>query len=1209
MTHCLDRLTLDYFKLDAERNTAVVTTLGLDKITLDQFTLDQRRKDNVDASIALKWNQASMVCPECKIKYTQSGIVWSESKLKYNQKSYIKNDIEIKYNQLHYIENQLGLEYNQNSMIYPQIGVKYDSKFYLPVDVRIKYNQKHYIKNDIKVKYTQVHYVENQLGIEYNQASMIYPQVGIKYNSNSMIYPQSSIKWNQLAYISQDCKLKYRQVMSINNLFKIKYNQSAMVYPHICIKYASKTMVYPTSKIKWNQAAYISALLKIKYIQGPILRTSLVNYLEIITPQGGKMYPIIEDASFEKGTDIDTAKITIYENVPPYSLCRLIVNYNIILFEGMTMSCPKKGNVYELEIVDYLEHLQPNDPKPGLYLRKYEWIDVPLQNWVSSNKPTENSNIMGLIYMAVSAIPHVFFESYDAINHIYIWQLTGSTHIINEIFEDVALLTKRNSAIELQTLKGWYYDSVNNRLYIRHTDDVSPYNHVTTIPYIWDGPMPIRIGTIATPKATSVISFVSTADFDIPLETLNTYLYSADLEYESSVRGGITYIDISPYRGSGSIAKPANIYVSSFNILKIDEVDSNNVKYSTNGVILQGYGTGAGSVTAGVYRNMNIGGRFIYLEDASIHGEVQATDYVNKYLNEMYLPAQTVTFEAPLDILGVYDNRTVGDWIKVKIPIEDFVEDLRIQKMQVYFKDSIIKITAGDRLFSFEQRLKAIQSANEKYRKHLEDTVEEINLNWNNNIDAGITRDFDFEIKDNVLTVQKLEITFDVSPFVADTLTSSATSTPEGSCGPDEGTTHGHETEATQMTDVALLTVDVSAKTHKHSLSLANMGPPTSTAFVPGVTHKHPSGTLVNGDPSATTTVINSITYLTYSAASLTHTHNQGTLTDGQPSDVQSVISQLNSWSGSLTPFSHTHPSGTLVNGVSDDNVNVIYELLYGNCTAPNCTRTFACGSSLRSVASYNHAHGIIGNTGTPSGSPSTLTLVYNGNSVNVASSTHLHLITGSTGTPSASTSVITYATSNGTTTVGSATHKHTITGDTGVPDSALAEVAGSGHRHTGTTDNNTTSETVSNKDHVHSIGGKKVAEITDQVITVPESDPYTVNSDLQSSSGDWLDCNSMQTAPYGSDNPDLNPDMYLNLSIVNGTIVTPIAGSPFVVDTDDDAEKSGGPVLIDALVNTNGKYKIRATVSNKSEPGHACRCQLAVRLNGRIFVDTILKG
>ena len=1017
MTICLDKLTLDYFKLDAERNSAIVTTLGLEHVILDQFTLDVRRGTNVDSTIAIKWNQTSMVFPDCKIKYTQSGRVWAESKLKYNQKSYIQDDIKIKYSQLHYVENQLGIEYNQNSMVYPQIG--------------------------------------------------------IKYNSKAMVYPQNSIKYNQNVYIFQDCKSKYRQVVSIENLLKVKYSQAGMVYSQIGIKYASKTMVYPFVNIKWNQTAYLSTLLKIKYIQGPPLRTSLINYLEITTPQGGKMYPIIEDASFEKGTDIDTAKITIYENVPPYSLCRLIVNYNIILFEGMTISCPKKGNVYELEVVDYLEHLQPNDPKPGLYLRKYEWTDVQLQNWVSSNKPTENSNIMGLIYMAVSAIPHVFFESYDVNNHIYVWQLTGSTHVITEIFEDVTLLTKRNSVVELQTLKGWYYDSVNNRLYIRHTDDVSPYNHVTTIPYIWDGPMPIRMGTLATSKATSVLAFISTADFDIPLETLNTYLYSLDLEYESSVRGGIVYIDISPYRGSGSISKPANIYVSGLNVLKIDEIDSNNVKYSTNGVILQGYGTGAGSINAGIYRNMNIGGRFIYLEDASIHGEKQASDYVTKYLNEMYLPAQTVTFEAPLDIRGVYDNRTVGDWIKVKIPVEDFVEDLRIQKTQVYLKDSIIKITAGDRLFSFEQRLKAIQSANEKYRKHLEDTVEEISLNWNNNIDAGITRDFDFEIKDNVLSVQKLEITFDVSPFVADTLTSSATSTPEGSCGPDEGTTHGHETEATQMTDIAPMTVDVAAKTHKHALSLTNMGAPTSTAFVPGVTHKHPSGTLANGTP--------------------------------------------------------------------DNAVDVIYQLLYGNCTAPNCTRTFACGSVTRSVSAYNHIHSISGNTG--------------------------------------------------------------------VPDSALEEVAGSGHRHTGNTDDNTTSETVSHKNHIHSIGAKKVAEITDQVITVPESDPYTVNSDLQSSGGDWLDCNSMQIAPYGSDNPDLNPDIYLNLSIVNGSTVTPITGSPFIVDTDDDAEKSGGPVLIDSIVNTNGKYQIRATISNKSEPGHACRCQLAVRLNGRIFVDTILKG
>ena len=497
---------------------------------------------------------------------------------------------------------------------------------------------------------------------------------------------------------------------------------------------------------------------------------------------------------------------------------------------------------------------------------------------------------------------------------------------------------------------------------------------------------------------------------------------------------------------------------------------------------MQGYGSGAGSITAGIYRNMGIGGRFIFLEDASIHGEAQATDYVENYLEEMYLPSQSITFEAPLDIMGIYDNRSIGDYVKVIIPVEDFVEDLRIQKLQIFLKDSVIKITAGDRLFSLEQKLKAIKSANEKYRKHLEDTVEEISLNWDSNIDSGLGADFDFEIKDNTLSIQKLEISYDISKMVVDSTGNSPTNSPAGGggegggvAGEAQGTGHTHKIKAGEKADASTMTVEVALKTHLHPLSLTNTGAPTSIAYIPTV--------------------------------------------------------------------NHTHPSGTLKNNTPDNAAPVINTLLYGNCTAPNCVRIFACGSTTTSVSASNHLHPIYGSTG--------------------------------------------------------------------VPSDTSGEVAGPGHRHTGNTDNNTSGVFVSNKDHDHNIGGKEVSQqATEQKITMPESNTWTPPGEFQNENGDWLDCETRAEVPAGNEEMSiLNPDMYLSLSIVSGSTVTPIAGSPFIVSTEDVSKNSGGPILIDSIVNTDGKYKIRASVSNKSEPGSACRCKLAVRLNGRIFVDSIYSG
>jgi hypothetical protein len=1210
----LDNCTLDRFKLEYSPGSNIALR-GLDKLTLDQFTLDARRQLTTEQDISVKWNQNSYIFEDCKIKYQQAGQVWSQNKIKWNQAAYILDTCKIKYNQLHYVNELTKIKYNQNSFVYPNSKLKWNQSSVVYPESIIKWDQTAYILDTCKIKYNQLHYVNELTKIKYNQASMVYPESIIKWNQSSMVYPESIIKWDQAAYILDTCKIKYSQLHYVNELTKIKYNQASMVYPESIIKWNQNSMVYPESIIKWDQNSYINNILKMKWYQGPSLKTTLVNYLEVITLQGSKLYPIIEDASIEKGVEIDTAKISIYENIPPYSLCRLFVNYNIILFEGISLSCPKKGNLYELEIVDYLEHLQPSSPKPGLYLRRYEWQNVQIQNFVSSNKPTDNSNILGLLYMANSVIHHVLFEPYDVPNHIYVWTITGSPYVITEVFENVTLMTQKTSIVQLQSATGWYYDTMANKLYIRHTGDVSPYDVVTTIPNIWDGPMPIRMGTLATSKSTSVILFAETADFDIPLETLNTYLYSFGLEYESSVRNEVTYIDIVETRGAGSSSCPANTYVSSINILKINEIDSNNAKYSTNGVVLQAYGQGAGSVTAGAYRNMNIGGRFVYLEDASIHGEAQATDYVNNYLEEMYLPSQSITFEVPLDISGVYDNRRIGDSIKVIIPLEDFIKDLRIQKLQIYLKDSTIKITAGDRLFSLEQKLKAIKSANEKYRKHLEDTTEEFSYNEELNIDSGITRDFDFEIKDNALSIQKLELSYDVAKMVVDSASSAPTSSPGGAeAGEEEGTGHTHKIKAGEKADKSTMTIEVAAKTHSHPLSLANMGAPTSLVYFPSVNHKHPAGTLVNGNPSATTTVINSISYTTYSAATTTHTHNQGTLVNGNPNATVAVINSIGYSTIPIVNYGHTHPSGTLINGTADNPATILqtFTLLYGNCTAPNCVRTFACGSqnTTKSVSAYNHLHGISGNTGAPSGTPTTITYAYTHGTVAVSSSTHIHTITGNTGAPSGTPTTITYAYTHGTVAVSSSTHIHTITGNTGTPDLTDGEAAGPGHRHTGRTDDNTTGEFVSHKDHDHNIGGKEVAEQeTEQIITMPESESWTVPT-YQNENGDWLDCESMAEIPSGnSEMSELNPDMYLSLSIVSGSTVTPISGSPFVVNTEDDSKNSGGPILIDTLVTKDGKYKVRATVANKTEPGSACRCKLAIRINGKIFVDTILKG
>jgi hypothetical protein len=387
---------------------------------------------------------------------------------------------------------------------------------------------------------------------------------------------------------------------------------------------------------------------------------------------------------------------------------------------------------------------------------------------------------------------------------------------------------------------------------------------------------------------------------------------------------------------------------------------------------------------------------------------------------------------------------------------------------------------------------------------------------------------------------------------------------------------------------------------------------------------------------------------LVTSVAASSHTHTY-TSTSATPSGYVNVASNL-----------HTHTVS--VSGTPTTNSQSLAVTVFQGtdstdcCTGINCGKRFVTASSARTASVPDHSHSVNmtvgGATGTPSEGSAVATSDHthtvNGttftesSAINVASSSHTHVVSGSTvsttTTTTAASSTHTHTTSgnteacNASETVASSGHTHTTSGNTEVCN-AQTTVSTSTHTHTtsGNTEVCNAQTTVSTSTHTHQINFetsdaeagtatftapqyisqfvyKDQGGILTNVITGrpydtgdPVYDTYRENPDYRFKATDIYTCFR------GGGNPDLDPEMYLYISISGPGIIgdQEITGSPFVVRVSDDI----GTVLIDNLVKEGGTYTVKIRAANKDEPDESAYLKFSMQISGQIFVDTIIKG
>lgn len=1119
-----------------------------------------------------------------------------------------------------------------------------------------------------------------------------------------------NINWQNMMFVSQDSIVKWNNGMYVPVIESIlQWNGVSFTTTFSITQWNEISFVIPELIAQWNNVCYNTSQITFLWLGAAGVVWPLNDYLSVKTIQGKYIFPdIIGGSILFKDGSIGKADLEITKFIPEDSRCIFYLKGTARMFDGISRHCVKDGSsgTYKVTIQEYNEILKPENGKGGHYLVRNEWHDVELHNLVSSQKPTENDNELGLLYIAASAISDSLFTEYDTINNIFKFEYTGLPYTITEVFEDVDLLTPQTSVEFLKStvlttqlivsgtetvvsvnsttgfaasgsiyidteqitytsktatqfkgcvrgagsttkklhivgdvvrpkqiaacllttalvingvetslavnnttgfaasgavfvggeqinyasktstafngcvrgangvskkakavgavvthntdVSGWYHDVDNKTLYIRCTDGTFPYYHVISVPYIWDFKVPIRIGNIssevshtspitiysgvsgsakvptaqpptdgcylritgtgtagdiiitgtATDSSTTetvastdfnsskiaisskkwktisklniatwtsvvvqssapVIAFWETANGDIPLDTLETLLTALNLEFEPVYRNGVCYIDISYKIGSGTTSSPANYYNEKDNIIAIQEIDMADARNMINGVSFTGYGAGAGGVKAGRHINMGRGGRFVLLDDSAVHSQAMADNFVVKYLEDHYLPARSLKFSAPLFVGGAVDQRRLGDTAHISIPSEYFEQDLRVKEIAIKLKPLSQTLTFGDRLISWDDQIKAMRAASEKYRKHLQDEIEEFSFNWTENLENKANRTKKFKIKDGILKIQKLELSCSTSLYKVDAMQGVG----DGGGG---GAGDGSSGEPAEKPRTG------AGSPHTHTLTSGTVGVPSATVQISARGHTHTYSS-TSGAPSATTSVVTGVT-----SVAITTTQTKAC------------------------------------------------------CTGINCGKEF-----VSNVV-------VTGGVGSVT-------------STNAASSAHTHSISGTTSGDDSYQSVATFD------------HTHTIT--------ALVLATEATHTHEiSATGQNPTVATEANSE------------------VMP--DPTT--GDI---SDDWLSCVQPLPAavPYtahyaaGSD-----PNMNFSVKISGPGIIgfQEITGSPFVVKVTD----SFGPVLISNLVKTDGEYTVKVSLANNDMPTGKARVNFSIQINGQIFVDTIVK-
>lgn len=457
----------------------------------------------------------------------------------------------------------------------------------------------------------------------------------------------------------------------------------------------------------------------------------------VTNPDGSTFYVDVADYNFDWYDDkAHKLSFTCYKKYPVEENAIILVSYKgSYPFAGTIDKIVEKDETYKCECKSKDALL---DQRIGCL---YEYpAATTITQMLSSSKPSDNNNIIGLLYWANSGViagPGTGgFELYSGTTY-YISGGSSSSVFGNVdtsgIFEDGTALIKGGSKSTLTA--GQYYQE-STGLYVRCTDNKDPKYHRISIPNWKD--TGIRLGTLSSGSTTFTTPFRVGRDklYKEIIRVMKFGEMEFQFVYESRNGSSYVYLDGKAEVGNGSVTSPVKRYTENKNVGKLE--DSRDTK-KVNGVVGLGYGSGYTQQLA-AYVDLNASGvwRESTYSDSHLFSEYLETTLKDVW--EQWNDNQTYIID---DVLPDY-SLEIGDYVRITLDQDEEVTK-RVKHISIK-NDEKMKLELNKRIRDAEDLIKSKSEIYDNMLNFIDTYYSSYEFHFDGNVDNNVPLDVKFRI-------------------------------------------------------------------------------------------------------------------------------------------------------------------------------------------------------------------------------------------------------------------------------------------------------------------------------------------------------------------------------------------------------------------------------------------------------------------------------
>lgn len=581
----------------------------------------------------------------------------------------------------------------------------------------------------------------------------------------------------------------------------------------------------------------------------------------VTNPDGSTFYVDVTDYNFDWYDDkAHKLSFTCYKKYPVEENAIILVSYKgSYPFAGTIDKIVEKDETYKCECKSKDALL---DQRIGCL---YEYpAATTITQMLSSSKPSDNNNIIGLLYWANSGViagPGTGgFELYSGTTY-YISGGSSSSVFGNVdtsgIFEDGTALIKGGSKSTLTA--GQYYQE-STGLYVRCTDNKDPKYHRISIPNWKD--TGIRLGTLSSGSTTFTTPFRVGRDklYKEIIRVMKFGEMEFQFVYESRNGSSYVYLDGKAEVGNGSVTSPVKRYTENKNVGKLE--DSRDTK-KVNGVVGLGYGSGYTQQLA-AYVDLNASGvwRESTYSDSHLFSEYLETTLEDVW--EQWNDNQTYIID---DVLPDY-SLEIGDYVRITLDQDEEVTK-RVKHISIK-NDEKMKLELNKRIRDAEDLIKSKSEIYDNMLNFIDTYYSSYEFHFDGNVDNNVPLDVKFRIDSDQIDGNfdyrfLLSLTIDAfkSNVVSVTTnshghtnkTSSGSSSSHGNAGSGGGHWHdvkGATSQPEVQTSKTVIKQFGTMSTHDGHTHDGSSGGPSGTLGVATSGHMHYIEGTYTGGPTST---------------------------------------------------------------------------------------------------------------------------------------------------------------------------------------------------------------------------------------------------------------------------------------------------------------------------------------------------------------------